>query len=155
MTILLQGDEWGNRLFASLILWGGLLIYVCKHCEWMLFQILDAIVYSIHLTLIVGLWVFQRGKISDPCISSQSQFFPWHRVQHQKVCNPCISLSHRQSASWNDLTCNTAGWVWIDLNIHIKRDGGGQRIKTGLFVASWKSRWSICVAACSQVKNVS
>ena len=44
------------------------------------------------------------------------------RVQHQKVCNPCILLSHRQSASWNDLTCNTAGCLWVDLNIHIKRD---------------------------------
>ena len=55
------------------------------------------------------------------------------RVQHQKVCNPCILLSHRQSASWNDLTCNTAGCLWVDLNIHIKRDE--RERKTYFFVA--------------------
>ena len=68
------------------------------------------------------------------------------RVQHQKVCNPCILLSHQQSASWNDLTCNTAGCLWVDLNIHIKRDER-EREKLTFFVAicsiSVSLRWKI------------
>ena len=70
------------------------------------------------------------------------------RVQHQKVCNPCILLSHRQSASWNDLTCNTAGCLWVDLNIHIKRDER-EREKSLLFC------FHLLNFRFSEVKNIS
>ena len=71
------------------------------------------------------------------------------RVQHQKVCNPCILLSHRQSASWNDLTCNTAGCLWVDLNIHIKRDERERERKTYFFC------FHLLNFRFSEVKNIS
>ena len=140
VTISLQGDEWENRRVQ---------IYVYE--TWIQFQIKVTAMYP---SLIVVLWVFQHGKVSNPCInctSSQSALFPtWKSVQsmHMIITQALCKLK------WSNMQY---GWVTLSRFKYSSKEGWrqGENTKCTLLLTLRNLSSSILVTRCSRAKNVS